>query len=255
MGIFSKIFKDGSTTPQSTNQTDIPTPSVNKISLNTEKENSMIQLNLKKDLVANMCTVGELKGLNGIVAKVVVAMDYSGSMRTLYKNGTVQNILNRLLPLAMNFDDDGAMEVWLFENGCNKIADMTLDNHYGYIENERIMKKYDMGGTNYAPVMKDIYKTFKGEQCPVLVLFITDGDNFDKSETTKFIRQISGEPIFWQFVGIGNASFDYLEKLDDLDGRVKDNANFFPVNNINRISDEELYSNLLKEYAGWIKTI
>jgi hypothetical protein len=35
-------------------------------------------------------------------------------------------------------------------------------------------------------------------------------------------------------------------------GRVLDNVNFFQVNDISNISDEELYDRLLKEFPSWI---
>ena len=36
-------------------------------------------------------------------------------------------------------------------------------------------------------------------------------------------------------------------------GRYIDNANFFSVNDLESISDEELYNRLLAEYPVWIK--
>ena len=102
------------------------------------------------------------------------------------------------------------------------------------------------------------YKKYTREEpsnLPTLTLFITDGDNFssDKFHTTQEIVNASKHPIFWQFVGIGNSSFDYLEELDEMTGRYIDNANFFSVNDLESISDEELYNRLLAEYPVWIK--
>jgi hypothetical protein len=112
-----------------------------------------------------------------------------------------------------------------------------------------------MGGTNYAPVMKDIYKKYILEEpanVPTLCLFMTDGNNFDHGDTTAFMKEVSKYPIFWQFVGMGSASFDYLERLDTLKGRVVDNANFFSVRDLTRMSDTELYQKLLAEYPQWL---
>ena len=85
------------------------------------------------------------------------------------------------------------------------------------------------------------------------VLFITDGDNSDKQRTDKVISELSQYPIFFQFIGIGHSSFNYLEKLDEMDGRYVDNANFFSVNNIQSIDDKELYDKLLAEYPSWLE--
>lgn len=177
-------------------------------------------------------------------------------MEKSYRNGTVQAILDKLLPIAMQLDDNGEMEVWLFDNNYRRMKDISLDNYYDYIKNEEILKKYEMGGTKYSPVINDVVKKYIKEtnsKLPTLVLFITDGDNFDRDNTTKSIMEASKYPIFWQFVGIGNSSFHYLEKLDEIDGRYIDNANFFQLNDIMKIGDEELYQRLLKEYPSWLQ--
>ena len=42
-------------------------------------------------------------------ARVALAMDYSGSMDWLYDNGSVQETISRLLPIALRFDDNGEL--------------------------------------------------------------------------------------------------------------------------------------------------
>ena len=222
--------------------------------LNLSKEESLKQLNLKKEKIQLLCL--EKAPLNNLTARVAVVMDFSGSMRTLYENGTVQAILDRLLPVAMQFDDNGEMEVWLFDDGFKRMDDISLDNYYGYIENNKVLKRH-MGGTRYEPVIKDVVKTYTKKsksKLPALVLFITDGDNFseDKKPATKAIVDASTKPIFWQFIGIGNSNFKFLKTLDDMEGRYIDNANFFSVNDLMRVSDDELYRRLLNEYPSWI---
>lgn len=87
-----------------------------------------------------------------------------------------------------------------------------------------------------------------------IVFFITDGDNFDQAETETFIKAVSKHSIFWQFVGIGTTNFKFLKKLDGgLGGRVIDNANFFQLNDISKISDSELYDRILDEFPSWLK--
>lgn len=226
--------------------------------LNLSKEESLMQLNLKKDLIQSLCL--EKKELHDLTARVAVVMDFSGSMESLYKRGTVQAILDRLLPVAMQFDDNGEMEVWLFDNSFIRMPDISLDNYYNYLKNEEVLKKYSMGGTRYAPVINDVVRKYTYEDksnLPTLVLFITDGDNFsdDRVKATKAITEASKHPIFWQFVGIGNSSFSYLEELDEMEGRHVDNANFFAVNDLINITDEELYNRLLAEYPDWISKV
>ena len=203
------------------------------------------KVNLKKEEVRKVCLTKPV--LNGLKAKVALVLDFSGSMSGLYRNGTVQEVVERTLPLAMNFDDDGSMEVWLFENGFQRLPDVTLDNLAGYVQRET--SKYRMGGTCYAPVMRDVTKFYQDEKLPAYVLFITDGDNSDKQEATKAIIEASRKPIFWQFVGVGNDSFSYLQKLDDMSGRYVDNADFFKVAQAGSIT----YEQLLTEFPEWLE--
>lgn len=228
-------------------------PSNGVSSLNLNKEQSLKQLNLRKESIQSLCL--EKRELNGLIARVCMVMDFSGSMEGLYENGKVQEVIERLLPVAMQFDDNGVMEAWIFSDDSWRITDISLANYYNYIKNERLEERYDMGGTRYAPVIQDVCKKYIEEEpadIPTLVLFITDGDNSDKDTTTRIITKASHYPIFWQFVGIGRSKFSYLEELDEMEGRFIDNANFFSVNDLTNMSDTDLYNKLLGEYPNWI---
>jgi hypothetical protein len=88
---------------------------------------------------------------------------------------------------------------------------------------------------------------------PTLVFFMTDGDNSDRSDTIHILKEASKQGIFWQFIGIGRSSFSFLEKLDDLDGRFIDNADFTKITDVAGIADEKLYEAVLKEFPGWLR--
>jgi hypothetical protein len=45
----------------------------------------------------------------------------------------------------------------------------------------------------------------------------------------------------------------FLEDLDDMPGRVIDNANFFRAIDFEKMSDEELYSKMMDEYPDYLK--
>lgn len=247
MGLFDKLFGNKKNNENVTNNNNSK-----KVSL--DKEESLKKINLRKESISKICL--EKKELTNLTSRVAVAMDYSGSMRTLYVDGTVQSILERLLPMALKFDDNGELETWIFDSKFHRLKDININNYYNYVDNERLLKKYDMGGTRYSPVMKDILSKYTKEEpsdLPTLVLFLTDGDNFDKEETTRVIQEASKYPIFWQFVGIGKQNYKFLENLDNMEGRYIDNANFFSIDDINEISDDELYKKLLNEYPNWIK--
>lgn len=59
--------------------------------------------------------------------------------------------------------------------------------------------------------------------------------------------------LLWQFVGIGNAKYGVLQNLDILRGRVVDNANFIAFDDLDQISDENLYNRLFNEFPQWLK--
>ena len=56
----------------------------------------------------------------------------------------------------------------------------------------------------------------------------------------------------WLEVNWGG-EFKFLEKLDDLDGRHVDNADFFAVSDPATVSDDLLFEHLMGEYPGWLR--
>jgi hypothetical protein len=53
----------------------------------------------------------------------------------------------------------------------------------------------------------------------VFVIFLTDGGNADRLASAEILRELSAQPVFVQFVGIGKEDFPSLRKLDELPGR------------------------------------
>lgn len=254
----------------------------------TQCDKVMGKISLEKDRAAlsdhvvnlSKCMVDISKKANvdlcNQVARVVVVLDYSGSMDTLYRSGTIQRTLNRLVPLGLSFDDNGELEVYLFQNTCMRLQEMTLENYETYKEEVIDTCGYYMGGTSYAPVIKEILKdtgkysvskktgffsgfgksaapTKTGEK--VFVIFITDGANNDRPATDEVIRESALTDTFIQFIGLGRDSFDYLRELDDLSGRAIDNTGFTNLNDLSKISDEDLYTLVLEQFADWLRVI
>ena len=219
--------------------------------INLSKEESMKRIDLRKKKVISLKKQDARLDIN---ARVSLVLDFSGSMDRLYRNGTVQDVIERIIPIALSFDDNGELDFWIFDDNFRRLDAITLDNYYGLAE--RLTDTYSFGSTNYAPVLQDIDKHYIDEEpMPITnyVIFITDGDNFDKSEAEGVITSMAKHPIFIQFVGIGDSDFKFLEKLDEMDGRYVDNANFFSVNDISSISDDELYKRLFTEYPNWLE--
>ena len=190
-------------------------------------------------------------------ARVFVVVDRSGSMTTSYRNGAVQDVLTRLLPLALRFDDNGELEVYVFNNRCTQMASMNRFNYEHYVETEIMKKGYGpSGGTSYSPVVEKTLSDYNdGSPYPAFGIFITDGENDDGAATDNAIRRSSEFKIFYQFVGIGYENFRYLKKLDDLDGRAVDNTAFIKVEDFSRLNDDQLYAKLLEQYPQWLRAM
>lgn len=230
-----------------------PDTTGSKVSLNKKQAISLKKEEVHKVSLSKKSSNGATP-LVGLQAKVVLVMDYSLSMSYNFKSGLVQDVLETTLPMALEFDDDGQMEVLLFENGFRRLPNVNIDNIDGYIQREVLDKKYRMGGTNYAPVMEEVLKMYNegkknGENIPMYVLFMTDGSNSDQAATKKVLKDAAYSPVFWQYVGIGKESFPFLEKLDDLKDRYVDNADFFAVRDPHTIT----YDQLLNEFPEWLE--
>lgn len=254
------------------NEDELANEIMGKVNLSKDKEKLGGNIvNLSKCIV-NLSKKADVD-IGATKAQVVAVIDYSGSMDSLYRNGTVQGVINKLLPFGLTFDDNGEVEVFKFSNDYEQLKSLNINNYDDYVI--RNMKGH-MGGTEYAPVLEEIKtqyidgsskkgllvlfkhknKTLTGADAsvnPVFVIFITDGDNCDKSRTDNIIRELSHTNCFIQFIGVGNAAMDYLEKLDDLTGRDCDNTGFTRFADIASVSDSQLYEAILGDYAKWLK--
>lgn len=204
----------------------------------------------------------EKKGIGGLRARVAVALDATGSMRRMYKEGVVAEIVERMAAIALQVDDDGALDAWIFATEFARlpplrVAEIEAWTHDNLRMHEAVAadgRRVSLGGRNNEPqVIEDIlafYDASPGE--PVLVLFFSDGGVAKSAQIARLLREASNRPVFWQFIGLGHGRYGILEKLDTLDGRFIDNAGFFAVDDIARISDTELYQRILSEFPAWL---
>ena len=204
----------------------------------------------------------EKRNLQETVAKVALVMDISGSMHSSYSNGAVQEIVNKILPIAVQFDDDGELDFWYFGSKFERRPSVNMGNYENAVpaDWQKIMRKIG-GGTNALSVMNDVISEYEHSDLPAYVIFITDGAI--SNDTKDAVIRSSRMPIFWQFVGIGNSGegffgrifggYGMLEKLDTLSGRYVDNTNFFALDDFRNVDNAELYGRLLNEFPNWLK--
>ncbi|MGD1527058.1 vWA domain-containing protein [Vibrio harveyi] len=217
-----------------------------------------IAINLKKHKIEN------------VKARVAFILDASGSMTNQFRKGNVQKVLERIVPLSLQFDDDGEMEFWAFSCRKEKFESVTSANFEGYIDRlmnpDFVARKSGwlsspniISGLGYSNneklVMRDVidFVGQEGGHIPTFIIFITDGGITDSHSIESLIRESASLPIFWQFVGLGGSSYGILEHLDDMQGRVIDNCDFFNIDDLSKFTDDHLYSLLLNEFPGWLR--
>jgi stress response protein SCP2 len=193
--------------------------------------------------------------LQETIARVGLVLDASGSMMGQYRTGKVQEVINRLLPLAVHFDDDGELDVWAFSSNLLKLPAATLNNYANFIDTSKGgWRDWGMMSINNEPkVIKAVIEQYQKSTLPVLVIFVSDGGVSRNKEIKDLLSGAACLPIFWQFIGIGGRNYGVLEQLDTMAGRVVDNCGFFALDDLNSISEQQLYDRLLGEFPLWLK--
>jgi hypothetical protein len=195
--------------------------------------------------------------LGDLTAQVIIAIDYSRSMRSRYDSGEVQAVVERSLSLSLSgLDDDGVIQTVFFSRGAYPIETITTSNYQGFVDNWR--QGREMGGTNYTPAMKGIVQfaqrkdMMKPGKPPIFVLFVTDDKPGDRSTVTSTLTNYAKYPIFWQFLGLGYSP-TFLRRLDSMPGRVVDNVGLTEIQDALRMSDSEFYDKIISEFFGkWL---
>ncbi|MFE0698576.1 vWA domain-containing protein [Streptomyces sp. NPDC058872] len=226
------------------------------LNLRKVEETAPALVSLYKEAGASL----ERHGIAGQRVAVYLVVDYSGSMKPYYRNGTVQALADRVLGLSAHLDDDGRVPVVFFSTDVDALTDIRLDDHVGRID--RIVAGLGhMGKTSYHLAMDAVIDHYldSGSTAPALVVFQTDGGPINKPAAERYVCKAARLPIFWQFIGFGDPGsrqFEFLRKLDELDvpgKRPLDNAGFFHAGeDPNRISDTELYDRLVSEFPRWL---
>lgn len=187
--------------------------------------------------------------------RVCCAFDISISMRPYYagRPSLVQQAFDRLMGVAMAFDDDGNADVWQFDDRADYIGTATTNDVGTYVDHKLGVR----GGTNYVPVLNDIInrmfgapkkslfgfgKSAPADNTPVLVLFLTDGVPGDMPQTIRLLREAESRPIYFEIVGLNRNQNELraVQKLaDDLD-----NVGYVGLTDLD-LTDAQLYSALI----------
>ena len=220
-------------------------PSLRKVSLEKRIEKEAPQL---ISLVKKAAITLEKVGLQEHIATVALCLDVSGSMSNLYSSGAIQKFAESILALGCHFDDDGSIDIFLFATEACNSGEMKIGNLDAKLIQKMVGRSSVGGGTAYGSAIKKIRSFYFSESgkrkkplkndIPVYVMFLTDGATSDESIAKEQIEWSSYEPIFWQFMAIGNSKkdvkgsgifaslervitpdFSFLKQLDTMQGR------------------------------------
>ncbi|MFF2941682.1 VWA domain-containing protein [Streptomyces niveus] len=231
------------------------------------------RLSLRKEQVAVSL---DKHGVTGVVARVILVLDASGSMTALYSRGVVKNVAERMAAVAAQLDDDGEMQAWTFATNPARLPDLTIGELPEWLRLHVRVGQMSLFGRRKPPkgqvpgqvdmravgfqneeqkVIAEVraYVRENPVPAPTLVLFFSDGGVYRDREIERELRAAVEEPVFWQFVGLGRANYGVLQRFDTMAGRRVDNVGFFAVDDIESVSDPELYDRLLSEFPSWLR--
>lgn len=220
-----------------------------------------------------------------IPAQVGLNIDVSGSMRDLFDKGLVQSAIERILPVALYFDDDGRIDTWVFSDG-QKVASITpasAKNYDGFVEREitgnATLTPVLWGGTDYGQVIRSNLMAYglieekaaggilglifgmkreeMGEHTrsglPAINYFLTDGENSDRDAARKILEEAehAESQIYYIMVGIGDDDFRFLKAA----ARDLPNVGFVSVRDLGEfVGSDDAYEKLLPaELCAWLK--
>lgn len=259
-----EIEDENAKNQSSKNQNPSQVFETSKISLEKRLEKEAPQLvSLAKPLKISL----EKNNLNDVVAQVALLIDISGSMSKNFEKGVVQNIINKVVPLAMQFDDNSEFELWYFGTRSKRMNAVKINNYMQAANDWKNIMSSCGYGTDLSYAIREVVENYKESKIPAYVLCITDGATSNGRKVEELICSSANYPIFWQFIGISDnpspigkffggfssGSFGILEKLDTMSGRIVDNANFFSLNDIDNVDNTQLYTRMLAEFPIWLK--
>ena len=225
----------------------------NKIKGSLEKK---IQENAPKLISFVNPLIVELKkkNLENTTARVALAIDISDSMENSYDNGIIQGIVNKILPMAVQFDDNSELDFWHYTNKSQKKKIINMKNYESAVPKDWEYLTDLFGSTNNETViMEKIIEEYKNSNVPVYVIFVTDGGIYEESKIKNLLIESSKLPIFWQFIGVSGSDYGILENLNKINGRYTDNAKFFALDDFSTTPNSELYSQVLNKFPIWLE--
>lgn len=129
-------------------------------------------------------------------------------MSGFYRSGAIVTLVQRILALGLRFDDDGEIDVFLFGADAHDYGSVGVEDYRHFAPT--MQHRYPLeGGTNYgraiALIRRHYQRDLQAGRQPVYVMFVTDDETQDRAESKRQIWDASREPIFWQFMALGQS--------------------------------------------------
>ena len=213
-----------------------------------------MHFDLEKD-TAKVRFMLEKRDIPSLVAEVIAVVDVSGSTQSMFYSGAMQAALQRVVPVALNFDDNGELPTYLFDDDCHLTANpITAKNYATYVKKEILHDGFELwGGTQLEPVLKRVVRDlgfydlreskvgfFKSlfskssndspdspvsmtcsqkskSGLPAIVYIFTDGENTDHAYTSGLLKRLADakSEVYFNFIGVGNVTFNFLREVAD----------------------------------------
>ncbi|AXH68817.1 hypothetical protein SEA_SPARKLEGODDESS_115 [Streptomyces phage SparkleGoddess] len=165
----------------------------------------------------------------GVVWNVIGLLDESYSMDQFFYDGTVQEIVDRVLAWSASVDADGLVPFGGFANSHVWHGDVDLTNVNNVVATNGWSP---WGGTNLADSLKAILDMVKDmgdawQENPILLFIVTDGMPHNQALVKQYIQELSQYPVFIKILRVGNdpGAKAFVEDLDNMNtGRLVDNV-------------------------------
>jgi hypothetical protein len=204
------------------------------------------------------------RNLAGLRGAVRLYVDHSGSMEFPnardYSNGNVQRLVERALGYAFQLDSDGKIPVIAFDHRLWPAVIVDQSNYQGIVA-ANIWHPDQMGGTKFAPVLRDLLNEAWSTTEPIFAIIVTDGSPSDGKESTDLVIELAKYPVQIKFLAI--RAVEYLQELDDLEderpgARLLDNvdAKFFDGTDcpeLSQITDLQFADAMADEIDTWVQ--
>lgn len=109
-------------------------------------------VDLRKKVVINLSKVTKAK----VITQVAYLGDVSGSTKNMHKNGIIQRLLDRLFAVAIEFDDNGVLDAWVFDDTSQEVEPIVESMFGNYVAKYIMPMSNIWNSTSYAPGMQMI---------------------------------------------------------------------------------------------------